>query len=105
MMATDGFIRLGTAFTLVLAALSATADAPARSLWLGLADLRQPSAARVYPLDARPAATPARLHYLPLAPPTAARIACCLPLGMAVEADCPADMLAPPVAQATPVTR
>jgi hypothetical protein len=95
MMATDVFIRLGTAFMLALAALPAMADAPAHPAWLGLADLRQPSASRVYPLDANPDPTPARLHYIPLAPPTTARIACCLRPGRAVAATEEEDALAP----------
>ena len=76
MTGTDRIARLAAVLALVLATLPAAADAPAP--WFGLADLRQPAAARVYPLDGRAAATPARLQYLPLAPPADARIACCL---------------------------
>ena len=80
MMATDGFVRLGIAFGLILATLSAAAGSG--SQWLGLVDLRQPGAGRVYALNGL-AKTPATLHYVPLAPPAAARVACCLRPGRA----------------------
>ena len=93
--AIDGLIRLGTAFTLALATLSATAGTPGRMPWLGLAVLDPSGASRVYPLEANPAATPPRLHYVPLAPPTAARMACCLRPGNEVAATKDEDTLAP----------
>src|SRR5688572_2733615 len=61
-----GVERFSAALALVLAAWPAAADTPAP--WFGLADLRQPGTARVYALQGRAEATPARLHYLPLAP-------------------------------------
>ena len=83
--------RLGAALALGLASCAAMAEMP----WLGLADLNPASRSRVYPLQAKPAATPARLHYVPLAPPTAARIACCLRPGRAAAATEEDDALAP----------
>ena len=91
MTVTDLIARLGTALALALASWPATAATP----WLGLADLDPSSTSRVYPLNANPAATPARLHYVPLAPPAAARLACCLRPGRAVAATEEEDALAP----------
>jgi hypothetical protein len=96
MMVTDGFIRLWTALALVLATTATAANGGAADFphWLGLADLRRPSAAaRVYPLQAQ-GPTPARLRYVPLAPPTAAQIACCLRPGRSAAAG---EDLSPPV--------
>ena len=88
---THPIARLGAAIALVLAPWAAAAETP----WLGLANLAPSGASRVYPLEAKPAATPARLHYLPLAPPTAARLACCLRPGRAVAVTAEEDALAP----------
>lgn len=83
--------RFSAALALALATLPAAAHTPAP--WFGLADLRQTGAARVHALDGRAAATPARLHYLPLAPPADARIGCCLQPSRAAAAA--ADTLPP----------
>ena len=91
MNATAPLARLGTALALALASWAATAKTP----WLGLADLDRSRASYVYPLDATPAATPARLHYIPLEPSTAARIACCLRPGRSVAARAEEDALVP----------
>jgi hypothetical protein len=98
MTATNSIARLGTALALALAPLTAPfaapSDAAANIPWLGWADLRQPSAAaRVYPLQAQ-GVTPARLHFVPLAPPRAAHIACCLRPG---RAGATGEDLSPPV--------
>lgn len=93
MTATASIARLGIALGLALATFATVAAAPARAHWLGLADLRRETAGLVYAFDAT-AATPAHLHYMPLAPPTAARTACCLRPGRSAAAE---EDLSPPI--------